>query len=82
MSNSKCLLPKGLLGQNHYNHWSTYKISMHFCADINNYCWGISLLYDGIYGIHIAYGVGFWTQIVNMDPLVVNLHVMFCQYIM
>ena len=38
-------------------------------------------VYDPIYGIYTAYGVGFWTQNVNMDALVVNLHVMFCQYI-
>ena len=30
----------------------------------------------------MAHGVGFWTQTVNSDALVVNLHVMFCQYIM
>ena len=27
-------------------------------------------------------GMGFWTQNVKMDALVVNLNVMFCQYIM
>ena len=52
---------------------------MHCCTNIRDHCQGISLLYDGIY---MAYGVGFWTQNVNKDALVMNLYVMFCQYIM
>ena len=55
---------------------------MHICSNIKDNCRDISLQYDGIYGIYMAYGVGFWTRNVNMDVFVVNLHVMLCQYIM
>ena len=54
---------------------------MHFCTNIKDHRQGISLLYHVICGIYMAYGVGFWTQNVNMNNIVVNLHVMFRQYI-
>ena len=54
---------------------------MYFYNNIKDHCRRVSLLYDGICGIYMAYGVGFWTQNVNMDAIVANLHVMFCQYI-
>ena len=35
---------------------------MHFFTNIEDHCWGISLLFDGIYGIHmfLAYGMRLW----------------------
>ena len=55
---------------------------MYFCTNIKDHCHEISLIYDGIFGIYMVYGVGLWTQNMNMEALLVNLHVMFCQYIM
>ena len=56
---------------------------MYFCTNIKDHCHEISLIYDGtIFGIYMVYGVGFCTHHMNMEALLVNLHVMFCQYIM